>query len=243
MVHEHANQLIAHRLVNQRRGNSRVDTARQTTDNAVIADLRANLFYLLGDNVARVPGWSDAGCVVQEILENLLAKLRVLHFWVPLHAINLALRVSERSHRSDVGRSQHLETFWSLHHLVAVAHPANLFGRLTLKNLAAVTHAKFGCAILFDARAVNATTEQVGKGLKAVANAKHRHAELENLWVKLWRAILVNRRRATRKNDGGRVLGAHLFGGHIVVNDFAVDAGFTNSTGNQLCVLRTKVDD
>jgi hypothetical protein len=79
--------------------------------------------------------------------------------------------------------------------------------------------------------------------LKAVTNAKHRHAELENLRVKLWRAILVNRRRATRENDGCRVLGAHLLGSHIVVNNLAINAGLANAAGNQLCVLRTKVND
>jgi hypothetical protein len=88
---------------------------------------------------------------VQEVFENLLTKLRVLDLWVPLHAIDLALRVGKGSHRRDVGRSQNFKTLRSLHHLVAVAHPANLVLRLVPQDASGGTHLELGRAVFLNA--------------------------------------------------------------------------------------------
>ena len=140
MVHKHAHELVANGLVNQRRGNRRVDTAGETTDHAVVANLRTNLFNLFGDNVARVPSCRDAGGVVKEILQNVLAKLRVLYLRVPLHAVDLLVAICESSHRGGFGGCQNFKAGRGLHYLIPVTHPANLRFGLASQNLAARFH-------------------------------------------------------------------------------------------------------
>ena len=53
VVDEHAGQLAADGLLHERRGDGGVDAAGQPADHAGVADLRADLLDLLGDDVAR----------------------------------------------------------------------------------------------------------------------------------------------------------------------------------------------
>ena len=48
---------------------------------------------------------------------------------------------------------------------------------------------------------------------------------------------------ATRQDDGRRVLGRDLFGCDGVWNDFGVHLVLTYATSNELCVLRTEVNN
>ena len=120
MVYENANQLVADCLVHERCGNGRVNSTAQATDNAIVADLRANLLYLLGNYVARIPGRWNASDLVQKVLENVLSKSGVLNFWVPLHSVNFLLTVCKSCNRSCVCRCQNFETCRRLHNLIAV---------------------------------------------------------------------------------------------------------------------------
>ena len=120
MVNENADQLVAHGLVHEGRSYSRVDTAAEPADHAVVANLSANLFDLLGNHVARVPGCRYAGGLVQEVFEHVLAKRRVLHLGVPLHAVNLFLTVGKSGNRCRVCRSENLEALGRPHDLIAV---------------------------------------------------------------------------------------------------------------------------
>ena len=54
-VDEYADELVADRLVQQRRDDRRIDAARQTEQHAVAADLRADLGDVLGDDVLGRP--------------------------------------------------------------------------------------------------------------------------------------------------------------------------------------------
>jgi hypothetical protein len=48
---------------------------------------------------------------------------------------------------------------------------------------------------------------------------------------------------AARQNDGGRVLGSNLFGRDAVRNDLGVHLVLTYATSDELCVLRTEVNN
>ncbi|CAB4688306.1 unannotated protein [freshwater metagenome] len=104
MVDENADQLVTHGLVHERCRNRRVDSTAQAADHAIATNLGANLFDLLGNHVARVPSWRDAGSVVQEVLENVLTERRVLDLGVPLHTVDLLFAICECRNRSCVGR-------------------------------------------------------------------------------------------------------------------------------------------
>ena len=56
VVDEHARELIADRLVDQQRGDGRVDAAREPADDLAVADLGADRRDLLVDDVRRAPG-------------------------------------------------------------------------------------------------------------------------------------------------------------------------------------------
>ena len=60
VVDEDADELVADGLVHERRGDGRVDAAREPADHAAGADLLADARDLLGDDVAAVPVGGDA---------------------------------------------------------------------------------------------------------------------------------------------------------------------------------------
>ena len=47
----------------------------------------------------------------------------------------------------------------------------------------------------------------------------------------------------TRQDDGGRVLGRDLFGRDGVPNDLGINPMLTYATSDELCVLRTEVNN
>src|SRR5690606_16713287 len=130
----------------------RVNTAGQRRDDTGVADLLADALDLLGDDVAAVPvGWKP-GRLVQEVLDDRLTVVGVLHLGVPLHAVEAALRVTERGDRSRGGGGEHVEALRRAGDLVAVAHPDVLLHGLTAQQHAAVTgEIRVGGAVLAEA--------------------------------------------------------------------------------------------
>ena len=109
VVDEHARELVADRLVHDRRGDGGVDAAGQAADDVLVADLRADQRDLLVDDVGHRPVRLDAGDVVEEVLEHGLALLAVQHLGVELHAGEAARDVLERGDRGAVGGGEHRE--------------------------------------------------------------------------------------------------------------------------------------
>ena len=77
VVDEDARQLVADRLVDEQRGDGRVDAAGEPADHALGADLGADPLDLLLDHRGRRPGGRRARDVVEEALEDPLALRRV----------------------------------------------------------------------------------------------------------------------------------------------------------------------
>ena len=59
MVHEHADELLADRLVEERRADGRVDAAGKREQHLLVADLFADRLDLVLDVLLRVEGLSD----------------------------------------------------------------------------------------------------------------------------------------------------------------------------------------
>ena len=85
MVHEHAGELVAHGAVHERRRDRRIHPAGQPADHLLVADRGADRRHLLVDDRVVRPGRLDAGDVVQEPPEHLLAVRGVRHLRVELH--------------------------------------------------------------------------------------------------------------------------------------------------------------
>ena len=86
VVDEHAGELLADRPVDQRRGDRRIDAARQAEDHLVVADLLADLRDRLGDVIGHVPVAGAAADLVHEALQQLRALQGVRDLGMELHA-------------------------------------------------------------------------------------------------------------------------------------------------------------
>jgi hypothetical protein len=85
-VDEHARELRADGLVNERGRHGRVDAARQGADDPGVSDLGPDGGHLLLDDRGHRPRRRDAGELVQELGDDLLAERRVRHLGVVLDA-------------------------------------------------------------------------------------------------------------------------------------------------------------
>ena len=183
MVNKHANQLVADSLVHERCGNCRIDATRKATDHSVAANLCTNLGDLIGDDVIARPIGGQANLVVQKVFEHVLAELRMLHLWVPLHAIDFALAAAKGGYRRGCCASQHIETGRRFNNLVAVAHPTNLVCRLIRKDALRRTNVQVGCTVFAKTGLIDATAQRLRQDLKAIANAQCRNSQRQDTWV------------------------------------------------------------
>ena len=115
--------------MHQGRCNSRVNSARETADHAVLAHLGAHGSDLIVDDRGHGPAWFAAGQIVQEPAQHLHAKRRVHHLWVELHTPDAALCAFERSHWCVRCRRRGDETGGRSNHRIEMAHPHVLLNR------------------------------------------------------------------------------------------------------------------
>ena len=76
VVDEDAGELVADRAVDQRRGDARIDAARQAEDDLLVADLLADARDRLVDVVAHHPVGLRAGDVEHEAVQQVAALAR-----------------------------------------------------------------------------------------------------------------------------------------------------------------------
>ena len=77
MVDEDARELVAHRLVDEQRGDRGVDAAGEPADDALTADLGPDALDLLLDHGGGRPRRRRARNLVEEVLQELLPVRRV----------------------------------------------------------------------------------------------------------------------------------------------------------------------
>ena len=243
VVDEHADELVADRLVHERCSDRGVDASAQRADDFAAAHLGADGRDLIGDDIAAVPVGRDSGRAVQEVLEHTLAVGRVLDLGVPLHAVELLLVAREGGHRSRCRGGEHDEAVRRLRDRVAVAHPGRLFFGLAVEQDARVAHGDVGRSVLALAGVRDLAAEGRRHHLEAVADAEHRHAEFEDLAVELRSTLFVDARGSAGEHDSRRALRDHLGRSDRVRNDLGVDARLAHTSCDQLRVLGAEVDD
>ena len=123
VIDEHAGQLVADRLVQQRRDHRRIDTARQAEQHLAITHLLANARDSVGDDVAGRPVARAAADVVYETLHDGLALQGVSHFGMELHAVEMALAIFHRGERRIRAARGYLESRRQRLDAIAVTHP------------------------------------------------------------------------------------------------------------------------
>ena len=130
-------------------------------------------------------------------------------------------------------------------HLVAVAHPH--VEVLALAHLPErsdrLEDLESRVAILAVGCPVDGAAQQLGHELQPVADAQHRHTQLEHGAVDERRAGLLDAERAPGEDDPARSKGADLLHRHRARVDFAVHVQLANAARDQLRVLRTEIED
>src|SRR4051812_38883261 len=83
-VDEHAGELLADRTVNERRGDGRIDTAGETTDDLCVTDLFPDACDVLLDECARRPIRYRVAHIEQKVRDDLTASCGMRDFRMEL---------------------------------------------------------------------------------------------------------------------------------------------------------------
>jgi len=243
VVHKNAGQLLADGLVDQRGSDRRVDATGQPQDDTRFADLGPDLLHGMRDEILGGPLLLGAAHSDEEIADHIHTVLRMEHFGVELDAVEVALDVLDRRKRRVLRRADGLEARRQLDDLVAVGIPDAKLLRQPGKKPARLLDRQGAMAVLAMVALGGFTAEQVAEKLDAVANAEHRHAQLENPAVRNRRLLREDRARATGEDDAHHAIGLQLLGLRRVVVDLRVHLAFANTTRDNLRVLGTEIED
>ena len=251
VVDEHAGQLVADGAVDQRRGHGRIDAARQAEDHFIGADLLADLVDRFGDVVGHVPVGLAAADLVHEAAQHRLALHGVRHFRMELHAVETALLVGHGGDRAARRVAHQLEAGRHVEHLVAVAHPDlqhavafvgdEVVDAVQQRGMAARAH--FGVAEFAHQAVLDLAAQLRGHGLHAVADAQHRHAQLEHGLRRARRFAFQRGAVAARQDHAGGAVVAHELVADVVREHFGEHAGVAHAAGDQLGDLGTEIED
>ena len=242
VIDEHARQLVADRAVHEQRGDRRVDAAGQAADHVGLPHLRADAADLVLDDRRRRPGLLAAADLGEKAREDLLAVGRVHDLGVKLDAVDAALGVLDGGDRRGARGGQRGEAGRRLEDGVAVRHPAGLLGAACRAAARRARHVQIRAAELADLGLLDATAELVHEQLHAVADAHHRHAQLQQLAVQARRALGVHRRRPARQHDAARLALGDLLERDVVRQQLAEHAALAHPARDQLAVLPAVVE-
>ena len=238
-----ARQLVADRLVDQRRGDCRIDAAAQPADGPGVADLGANRSDLGVDDRSHRPCRGTTGEIVQEALQHDHAVGRMHDLGMELDSPDLAGGTFQGRDRRVRCRGRGDEPVGSLGDGVEVAHPHVVRRRKVVQQVRRSVRDLQLCPAVFAAQATSdLATELEGDQLCSVADAEDRNPEVIDGGVERRRTVDVHALRATRQDQRRRRIGNDLGRGDSMRHDLAVDVELADPPGDQLRVLRSEVD-
>ena len=207
MIDEDAGELVADRLVEQHGGDRGIDAAREAADHAALADLARGS--------ARSPArgrrpWSSRRrsrrCGARNCASSLRAVRRVHDLGVELHAVDSGARrrrwrrrARRRSSPTDAEARRHARSTRSPW-LIQTCSRSPLAPD-AVEQRAVAGHLDEGAAELAVVGALDLAAELRAHRLLAVADAEHRHAQLEDDLPARAALALVHRGRAAREDD------------------------------------------
>lgn len=92
-------------------------------------------------------------------------------------------------------------------------------------------------------RRAHFSSQRMNHELQSVADAEHRYSQLKYTRIGYGRVFVVNRARATGKNDADRMLISYLLNAGVARENYGIDVLFADSAGDQLRILRPKIED
>jgi hypothetical protein len=248
MINEHASQLIAYCLVQQRRDHRRINTAGQAQQDLAIPDLLTYARNRVGDDVAGRPVAGAAADVVDETLHDRLPLKRVRDFRVELHSVKPPLAVLHGRQWRVAAARRRFEARRQRLHSIAVAHP-DLEERRPALGVAEPAQQP-GVSRL-DLRVTEFTVRRCfdrpakfgGHGLHAITDPEDGHTHLKDRVRDARRVLEVHRLRSAGQDNAGRLESRNGFVAHVPGMDLRVHATFANSARDELGVLTAEIEN
>src|SRR5215472_3905248 len=246
MIDQYACELIADGLVDQDRSDCRVNTTRETTDHATLADLLANLFDRLIPECAHRPVAGEPGNLTHEITQERCPMRRMHDLEMELGGVEFAPVVADNGDRGIGRRAQHIEAGRQDGDPVAMAHPHRILFALAphvFKQRRVPGHGHFGAA-KFAVMATLDLAAQLGRHcLLAITNSEDRNARFVDR-LRRQRSIFVeDRRRPARQDDSLRLHLTESSLGLLVGNNLGIDLLLPDPARDELGNLGTEIDD
>ena len=243
VVDEDARQLVADRALQQRRRDGAVHAAGERQQHLAAADSAAAVLHGLLQIRRHRPLRGEAADLIQKVFQDVGAVDRVQHLGVELHAIELLLLALHRRVGAARGGADDLEPGAERADLHAVAHPIDcLFGH-AVEERGVAAMGQLDLAVFARLGAAALAAQQVDHQLQPVADAEHRHTQLENRGIDHRRALFKHGGGAAGEDQRVRREGADLVHRHAVGLNLAVDAAFTDAAGDQQVILPAEVQN
>jgi hypothetical protein len=203
------------------------------------------------DVVGHVPVAATAADVAHETGIDLAPLERMRDFGMELHGVEAARFVGHGGDRRRFVAADELEAGRQFGDLVAVAHPD--FEQAVALGIGPVLDAveqfrmpagaHLGVTEFALVAAFDLTAELRRHGLHAVADAEHRHAQLEHDVGRLPFLGFIDRVGASGKDDALRLEFADELLADIEGMQFAIHLLLAHAAGNELRDLRTEIED
>ena len=159
-----------------------------------------------------------------------------------LRGEDLALGALHGGNRAHVGAGGNGKALGHLGHGVAVAHPHGLLHGRGVKELGAGSTRNSGTAVLAHLGVTDLAAERHGRDLMAVAEAQDGKAQVKDGGVDGRSVLGVHGSRTAGKDERRGVHLANLIGRDVAGNNLGIHVEVADATGNELTVLRTKVE-
>ena len=182
----------------QRGGDRGIHSAGEAQQDTSLADLGADTVNGMRDEVPRGPIGLHPADAKQEVPDDVDAALSMENLGMELDAVEPAAAVLDNRVRRVLGGASGLEARGQPGELVAVRVPDAQLAREPGEQGAGPLHREHAVAVLARLTRRDLTAEKVPHQLHAIANAEDRHAEAENLRVRVRRLAGVHALRPAR---------------------------------------------
>ena len=245
-VDKDAGQLVADRLVQQRRRDRRIDAARQAQHDVAVTDLAADAVEDLRVKHRHRPVAAAAGNLVGEVAQQFRPLRRVRDLGVKQRAVKTPAVVGDRGKGGGFAGGDRAKSGRQRIDLVAMAHPhlrALALGPQPVEQQAVVENVDKRAAELLVLAQRDAAAQFVAHRLHAVANAEHRNTEAEHDVGGARGGALSDRGRPARQDDRARseIADRPLGDGKRV--DLAIDPALAHAARDQLRHLAAEIEN
>mgnify|MGYP006883493877 CR=1 FL=1 len=244
VIDKNAGELAADGLRHERRRDRRIHAAGERKQRLAGADLFADGLDRRLAVICHRPiagGFADA---VEEVPEHQAPLLRMVDLRMELHTVDPARLIADANGRAGVGVRAERKAGRHLGHVIAVAHPSNAFFLQAVEQLAArvkigLRFAVFAGRILLRRRDLAAKV--VRNELAAIADAKDRQPEREDLRIYLRRVFGIDALRAAGEDEADGVMLHQLLQRRGAGLDLAIYVCLADTARNELVILPAEI--